>query len=184
MVRFRRIHRPRPGPYQSCRGPGDRPARSHLNCSHPGCPREPWRYRLPTRVTPFPLLRSRATVDILSANARCLSAATWPPDPVDDAPAGHADQPNQPVVAGWLEGANSAAVGVSLPLTKVSAIAGRLELSLHTMHTHGERLHRKLSVRSGPELIVQILTTFLLMTAKPDSPLPPICPNRAAGRCP
>jgi ATP/maltotriose-dependent transcriptional regulator MalT len=67
---------------------------------------------------------------------------------------------------------------------KESAIAQRLKMSAHTVHTHTERLHGKLSVSSRSELIIKILTTFLLMTAEPDSPLPPICGNRASGRCP
>ena len=64
------------------------------------------------------------------------------------------------------------------------AIARRLGMSPHTVHTHMDRLHGKLSVRGRPELILKILTAFLLMTAEPDSPLAPICGNRVAGRCP
>jgi DNA-binding NarL/FixJ family response regulator len=67
---------------------------------------------------------------------------------------------------------------------KEPAIARRLEMSPRTVHTHIERLHGKLSVRSQPELIIKILTLFLMMTAEPDSPLPPICGNRTSGRCP
>ncbi|MGD0461680.1 MAG: helix-turn-helix transcriptional regulator [Tepidisphaeraceae bacterium] len=65
-----------------------------------------------------------------------------------------------------------------------SEIARRLELSPHTVHAHMDRLHGKLSVRSQPELIVKVLTAFLLMTAEPDSLLPPICGKRTSGRCP
>jgi DNA-binding NarL/FixJ family response regulator len=64
------------------------------------------------------------------------------------------------------------------------AIADRLRMSPHTVHSHMDRLHGKLSVRGRSELIVKILTTFLLMTAEPGSPLAPICGNRASGRCP
>ena len=67
---------------------------------------------------------------------------------------------------------------------KELVIARRLQISPHTVHTHMERLHSKLSVRSQSALTIKILTTFLLMTAEPDSPLPPICPKRTAGRCP
>jgi DNA-binding NarL/FixJ family response regulator len=67
---------------------------------------------------------------------------------------------------------------------KEPAIARRLQVSPRTVHTHIQRLHGKLSVRSQPELIIKILTVFLLMTAQPDGPLPPICGNRTAGRCP
>jgi len=65
-----------------------------------------------------------------------------------------------------------------------SAIASRLRMSPHTVHAHMDRLHGKLSVRSQPELILKILTAFLLMTAEPGSPLAPICGNRTSGRCP
>ena len=67
---------------------------------------------------------------------------------------------------------------------KELAIAHRLKMSPHTVHTHTERLHGKLCVSSRSEMIIKILTTFLLMTAEPDSPLPPICGNRASGQCP
>ncbi|MGA2229887.1 MAG: helix-turn-helix transcriptional regulator [Tepidisphaeraceae bacterium] len=67
---------------------------------------------------------------------------------------------------------------------KELVIARRLGMSPHTVHTHMDRLHSKLSVRGRSQLIIKVLTTFLLMTAEPDSPLPAICGDRAAGRCP
>lgn len=67
---------------------------------------------------------------------------------------------------------------------KEGEIARRLRMSPHTVHTHMERLHGKLSVRTRAEMILKILTAFLLMTAEADSPLAPICGNRALGKCP
>ena len=67
---------------------------------------------------------------------------------------------------------------------KESTIARRLRMSPHTVHTHMERLHGKLAVRTRSELILKILTTFLMMTAEPGSQLTPICGNRGSGRCP
>ena len=65
-----------------------------------------------------------------------------------------------------------------------SEIARRLRVSPHTVHAHMDRLHGKLSVRSQVELILKILTAFLVMTAEAGSPLAPICSNRTSGRCP
>ena len=68
--------------------------------------------------------------------------------------------------------------------SKEKGIAQRLRISPHTVHTHLDRLYRKLAVRSRSDLILKILSSFLLMTAEADSPLPSICGNRTAGRCP
>jgi len=67
---------------------------------------------------------------------------------------------------------------------KESAIARQLHISADTVHTYMARLHRKLSVGTRAQLILKILATFLLLTANPDNSLPPICGNRASGRCP
>jgi len=64
------------------------------------------------------------------------------------------------------------------------AIARRLGISPHTVHTHLERLYHKLQVSSRLGLAVKLYQTLLVMTAEPHSPLPPICGQRAAGRCP
>jgi DNA-binding CsgD family transcriptional regulator len=83
-----------------------------------------------------------------------------------------------------LSGREVEVVKALLEDQRESEIARRLHVSPHTVHAHMDRLHGKLSVRSQPELILKILTMFLLMTAEPDSPLPPICGNRTSGRCP
>jgi len=83
-----------------------------------------------------------------------------------------------------LSGREVEVVKALLEDQRESEIARRLHVSPHTVHAHMDRLHGKLSVRSQPELILKILTAFLLMTAEPGSPLPPICGNRTSGRCP
>ena len=67
---------------------------------------------------------------------------------------------------------------------KESAIADDLGISPHSVRTHMERLYRKLSVQSRVELVVHILTTFLVLTEQEDSELPPICENYRTGQCP
>jgi DNA-binding CsgD family transcriptional regulator len=67
---------------------------------------------------------------------------------------------------------------------KESAIATKLGISPHTVHTHFERLHHKLAVADRVELVLRIMNEFLLVTASPESNLPSVCPHRTAGRCP
>jgi DNA-binding NarL/FixJ family response regulator len=64
------------------------------------------------------------------------------------------------------------------------AIAASLDISPHTVHTHIERLHRKLAVTDRAQLFIRIMTEFLALTASAESALPPICANRTAGGCP
>lgn len=63
-------------------------------------------------------------------------------------------------------------------------IAAELGISAHNVHTHVERLHRKLVVKDRGRLILRVVDEFLSLTAAPDSILPSICANRTAGRCP
>ena len=63
-------------------------------------------------------------------------------------------------------------------------IAAELGISAHTVHTHVERLHRKLAVNDRGQLILRVVNEFLSLTAAPDSILPSICANRTTGRCP
>ena len=64
------------------------------------------------------------------------------------------------------------------------AIAKNLSLSPHTVHTHCERLYHKLGVTDRVKLVLRVTNEFFTLTFTPDSTLPPICANRAAGRCP
>ena len=48
-----------------------------------------------------------------------------------------------------------------------SAIAAELGISAHTVHTHFNRLHRKLGVADRPQLILRIVNTFLKLPASP-----------------
>ncbi|HUJ11840.1 MAG TPA: helix-turn-helix transcriptional regulator [Verrucomicrobiae bacterium] len=64
------------------------------------------------------------------------------------------------------------------------AIAADLGMSVHTVHTHIHRLHRKLGVTDRVGLILRVTNEFLTLTAAPESTLPSICANRTAGRCP
>ena len=63
-------------------------------------------------------------------------------------------------------------------------MANELGISPNTVHTHMERLRRKLVVSDRGELLLRILCEFLRLTTTPESVLPPICSRRNAGRCP
>jgi DNA-binding CsgD family transcriptional regulator len=67
---------------------------------------------------------------------------------------------------------------------KEAVIAATLGIRPRTVHTHVERLHRKLAVADRPQLILRILAEFLNLTTGSASDLPPICAARYAGRCP
>lgn len=64
------------------------------------------------------------------------------------------------------------------------SIAAGLGISRRTVHAHMERLHRKLGVKSRGHLIQRVMWEFIALSGSGKSKLPPICPNRAAGRCP
>jgi DNA-binding NarL/FixJ family response regulator len=65
-----------------------------------------------------------------------------------------------------------------------SAMAADLGMTKRTVHTHFERLHRKLGVADRLQLVLRVMEEFLVLTVAPGINLPPICANRAAGRCP
>jgi len=73
--------------------------------------------------------------------------------------------------------------GVFDDLTEM-AIASELGISSHTVHTHFERLHRKMGIVDRAELLLRVVSEFLRLTASADSLLPPICSRRTARRCP
>lgn len=64
------------------------------------------------------------------------------------------------------------------------AIADDLSVSPHTIHTHCERLYRKLAVTDRVRLVLRVMDEFLALTVASETVLPPICANRVAGRCP
>ena len=64
------------------------------------------------------------------------------------------------------------------------AISQDLSISQHTVHTHLERIHRKLKVHGRVELVILILGEFLRLTADAATGLPPVCGRRAVGACP
>ncbi|MGD0744886.1 MAG: helix-turn-helix transcriptional regulator [Verrucomicrobiota bacterium] len=63
-------------------------------------------------------------------------------------------------------------------------IAANLGVSPHTIHTHCERLYRKLGVSDRVKLVLRVMDEFLALTATPGTVLPPVCANFAIGRCP
>jgi DNA-binding CsgD family transcriptional regulator len=67
---------------------------------------------------------------------------------------------------------------------KEFAIAQRLGISIHTVHTHLERLYHKLGVSSRVQLVVCLMRMALKLLGMPGSILEPICGNRSAGQCP
>ncbi|MBX3427913.1 MAG: helix-turn-helix transcriptional regulator [Pirellulales bacterium] len=54
------------------------------------------------------------------------------------------------------------------------AIAEALGISSHTVHTHLERLYRKLQVKSRVELVVRIAACHLQICQEVDSPAAPL----------
>lgn len=64
------------------------------------------------------------------------------------------------------------------------AIAQQIGISLHTVHTHVERLHRKLAVMNRPQLLLRIMQEFVTLTVSPENDLPPLCSNQASRGCP
>jgi DNA-binding CsgD family transcriptional regulator len=67
---------------------------------------------------------------------------------------------------------------------KESVIAKELGISPHTVHTHIERLYRKLRVNSRVDLVVHVTECHLRLCQEPDSPVPPICHRHDSGDCP
>lgn len=64
------------------------------------------------------------------------------------------------------------------------AIAAALGISSHTVHTHFERLYRKLGITGRSQLILRVVHEVLTLTTLPGTILSPICANFAAGCCP
>ena len=64
------------------------------------------------------------------------------------------------------------------------AIADNLNVSSHTVHTHCERLYRKLGVTGRVKLALRVMDEYIALTLAPGTILPPLCANFAVGRCP
>ena len=58
---------------------------------------------------------------------------------------------------------------------KEGDMAAELGISPHTIHTHLDRLYHKLAVKSRVELVVRVMSRFVELTGRADSPLRPIC---------
>jgi DNA-binding CsgD family transcriptional regulator len=63
------------------------------------------------------------------------------------------------------------------------ATAADLGISVHTVHTHLERLRHKLRVKDRAALILRVIEEFIDLTDAAGSGLPPICGKRTAGLC-
>lgn len=64
------------------------------------------------------------------------------------------------------------------------ALASELHISPHTVHTHLDRLHRKLGVGSRVQVVLCVVAQYLDLALSPARILPPGCARHAAGRCP
>ena len=62
------------------------------------------------------------------------------------------------------------------------AIAADLGISTHTVHTHCERLHKKLGVTDRVQLVLHVTQEFLRRGAPSDGPQPFLGAHRAARR--
>ena len=67
---------------------------------------------------------------------------------------------------------------------KEDAIAGKLGVSEHTIHTHVHRLFSKLRVTTRTQMVVRLMQELLMLTLSEAGSLPPICRHRVKGRCP
>jgi len=63
-------------------------------------------------------------------------------------------------------------------------IAQHIGISLHTVHTHVERLHHKLAITNRPQLLLHVMQQFLTLTVSPENDLPPLCANYGSRGCP
>lgn len=51
-------------------------------------------------------------------------------------------------------------------------IAQHIGISLHTVHTHVERLHQKLVIRNRPQLLLRVMQEFMTLIVSPKEPPP------------
>ena len=64
------------------------------------------------------------------------------------------------------------------------AIADSLKISPHTIHTHCERLYRKVGVTGRVRLVLRVVAEYIALPLAPGTILPPVCTTFAAGQCP
>ena len=64
-----------------------------------------------------------------------------------------------------------------------TAIARRFGISGHTVHTHLNRLFKKLNVTTRSEVILRIMEQMIALTLAETGVLPPICPRHNTGDC-
>ena len=58
-------------------------------------------------------------------------------------------------------------------------IAQHIGISLHTVHTHVERLHHKLAITDRPQLLLRVMQEFLTLTVSPKNDHGSICAGQA-----
>ena len=63
-----------------------------------------------------------------------------------------------------------------------SAMAAELQIATSTVHTHVQRLHRKLAVPDRAQLLLRVMQEFIVLSAPPGKPPPLTCANPAMGR--
>lgn len=67
---------------------------------------------------------------------------------------------------------------------KEVAVAEELGIAPRTVHTHVERLYRKLGVSDHSQLLARLFREYLRLITSPHGSLPPICRHEADGKCP
>ena len=64
---------------------------------------------------------------------------------------------------------------------KELTIADSLGVSAHTIHTHIQRLHRKLAIADRGQLLLCVMQEYIALSSAPEQRLPVICTNRTTG---
>ena len=64
-----------------------------------------------------------------------------------------------------------------------TGIARRLQISDHTVHTHLNRLFKKLNVTTRTALVLRVMEQMISLTRSQTGTLPPICRRHAGGCC-
>ena len=62
-------------------------------------------------------------------------------------------------------------------------IARRFRISGHTVHTHLNRLFKKLAVTTRTELVLRVMEQLITLTLSESGVLPPICYRNHTGQC-